>query len=216
MKNKPIQLTLLALGVLILISCNLVSALQPAAASAANSTPPVTLLPTQTQPVQQATISSPRLKVGGTRLPAVPTAMVSVPTGAATLVPCDRATLVSDVSVPAGTVVHPGDAVVKTWRVMNAGSCTWTTAYRLIFDRGYDFISARAINLAGAVAPGATADITLTFPAPDTLGNYASFWNLQSPGGTIFGVGPNGDVPLEIRIIRSARAGQGASSLSSE
>ncbi len=207
MKNKPIKLTLVGLGVLILISCNLVNALQPGAASAATSTPPATLIPTQSQPVQPATTSSPRLQEGGTRLPEVPTAIVSIPTSAATTVPCDRATLVSDVSVPVGTVVHAGDAVVKTWRVMNAGSCTWTTAYRLIFDRGYDFISARAVNLARTVAPGATADITLTFPAPNTLGNYESFWNLQSPDGTVFGVGPNGDAPLEIRI--SVQPGSG-------
>jgi hypothetical protein len=204
MKNKPILLTVIALSVLILISCNLISVLQPAPASAASSVPTATVQPTQPQPSQQATSRSPRLKVGGTRLPVVPTAVLSAPTSAATIAPCDRARLVSDVSVPAGTIVHSGDPVVKTWRVLNAGSCTWTPAYRLIFDHGYDFISARAVNLAGNVAPGATVDLTLTFPAPDPLGNYASFWNLQSPAGTIFGVGPNGDVPLGIRITVQA------------
>jgi hypothetical protein len=104
------------------------------------------------------------------------------------------------VSLPAGTEVHSGDPLMKTWRIMNAGSCTWTTAYRLIFDRGYDFISARAVNLAGTVAPGATVDITLTFHAPGPVGNYESDWNLQGPAGTIFGVGPNGNQPLVIRI----------------
>ena len=200
MKNKRIILSMLAISVLILISCNLLSVLQPVAAAAANPTSTVTLAPTQTQPVSQATSPSPRLKVGGTRLPALPTAVLSAPTSAATTAPCDRARLVSDVSVPAGTIVHSGDPVVKTWRVMNVGSCTWTNAYRLIFDRGYDFISAREVNLAGTVAPGATVDITLNFYAPDPVGNYASFWNLQGPAGTIFGVGPNGNVPLDIRI----------------
>ena len=200
MINKPIKFTMFALCVLILISCNLLSALQPVPAAAASSTPTAAPAPTQTQPVQQSTNPSPRLKVGGTRLPAVPTTVVAFPTSGATIVPCDRARLVSDISLPEGTIVHSGDPLVKTWRIMNAGSCTWTTAYRLIFDHGYDFISARAVNLAGKVAPGATVDITLTFPAPDPLGNYASFWNLQGPAGTIFGVGPNGDQPLAIRI----------------
>jgi hypothetical protein len=102
--------------------------------------------------------------------------------------------------VPDGTIFSPGDEVVKTWQVMNSGSCTWTTAYQIIYDHGYDFISARAVNLARPVAPGQTVDISLSFPAPTPLGNYASFWNLQSPAGTIFGVGPNGDIPLDIRI----------------
>jgi hypothetical protein len=131
----------------------------------------------------------------------VPTAVLSAPSAAATITPCDRATLVADVSVPPDTVFHPGDPVVKTWRLMNAGSCTWTTAYKLIFDRGYDFFSSRSVNLDTPVAPGQMADITLSFPAPTPLGTYESLWNLQGPGGTIFGVGPNGSVPLSIRII---------------
>jgi hypothetical protein len=200
MKNKRFLLSVLVISVLILISCNLLSALQPVPAAAANPTSTVTLAPTQTQPVPQATSPSPRLKVDKTRLPVVPTAVLSAPTSAATTAPCDRARLVSDLSLPEGTIVHSGDPLVKTWRIMNAGSCTWTTAYRLIFDQGYDFISARAVNLAGTVAPGATVDITITFHAPDPLGNYESDWNLQSPAGTIFGVGPNGDKPLAIRI----------------
>jgi hypothetical protein len=200
MIKKPIKLTMFALSVLILISCNLISVLQPAPAAAANTTPTVSLAPTQAQPAQQDTKPAPRLKVGGTRLPVAPTVVLTAPTSAATIAPCDRARLVGDVSVPAGTVVHSGDPVVKTWRVMNVGSCTWTTAYRLVFDRGYDFLSTRAINLAGKVAPGATVDLTLTFPAPAPVGNYESYWNLQSPAGTFFGVGPNGDVPLDIRI----------------
>jgi len=113
--------------------------------------------------------------------------------------------LVSDVSVPVGTIFHPGDAVVKTWRLMNVGSCTWTPAYKVVFDRGYDFMSARSVNLAKSAAPGQTVDISLSFSAPDPLGNYASFWNLQDPAGTIFGVGLNGSVPLAIRI--SVQAG---------
>jgi len=200
MKNKHFILSMLSISVLTLISCNLLSALQPVPAAAADPTARVTLTPTQTQPVPQANSPSPRLKVTGTGLPAVPTTVLLVPTSAATPAPCDRARLVSDVSLPAGTIVHSGDPLVKTWRIMNAGSCTWTTSYRLSFDHGYDFISARAVNLAGTVAPGATVDITLTFHAPDPLGNYASFWNLQDPAGTTFGVGPNGDTPLEIRI----------------
>jgi hypothetical protein len=201
MKNKPIKLTVIALGVLILISCNLISVLQPAAASAANSAPTATLILTQSQPVQQATSPSPRLQVGRTRVPPVPTAVLSAPIVAATITPCDRATLVADVSVPPGTIFHPGDAVVKTWRLMNAGSCTWTTAYKLIFDRGYDFMTVRSVNLSKPVAPGQMADITLSFAAPDPVGTYESLWNLQGPAGTIFGIGPNGSVPLSIRII---------------
>jgi hypothetical protein len=109
--------------------------------------------------------------------------------------------LVADVSVPEGTVFHPADPVVKTWRLMNMGNCTWTTAYKLVFDHGYNFLGIKSIPLANTVAPGETVDITLKFPAPDTLGTYLSYWNLQDPAGNIFGVGANVNVPLSIRIV---------------
>jgi hypothetical protein len=115
--------------------------------------------------------------------------------------PCDRAALVAIVKAPDGTSFHPGDPVVRTWQVKNTGSCTWTTDYQLVFAKGYDFLSVRSIHLAQTVAPGETANITLTFPAPEMLGTYQSTWNLQDPSGMLFGVGPNGGVPLNISIV---------------
>jgi hypothetical protein len=201
MKNKPLGLTFILFIVLILVSCNLVSVLSPAAAVAANPTVTSTVQTTLTQPAQpalQATNPPIRPPVVSTLLP---TLALSAPTIAVTSVPCDRAALVADVTVPDGTVVTQGDAVVKTWRLMNIGSCTWTTAYKLIFDHGYNFLGVKSIYLAKPVAPGETADISLNFTAPDPLGAYQSFWNLQGPAGT----GPNGGVPLEIRIVIQAK-----------
>jgi hypothetical protein len=57
--------------------------------------------------------------------PVVPT---STPPPTLTPVPCDRAAFVADVTVPDGTNFAPGTTFVKTWRLKNNGSCTWTTA----------------------------------------------------------------------------------------
>ena len=203
MKNKRIILAAFALSVLILISCNLVTVLQPAPVVAANVTPiPATATPPDQppQPILQATDPSQRVQVPSTPLPPAPTLVVSDPTPTATITVCDQAQLVSEGNQPVGTVFHSGDAVVKTWQVMNSGSCTWTTDYKVVFDHGYDFVSTRSVNLVKPVVPGQTVNIILTFHAPDPQGNYASYWNLEDPNGTIFGVGPNGSVPLSIRI----------------
>ena len=192
---------IISLTVLVLVSCNLLAMLQPAplfvGSPTATSTLQITLaLPTQ--PAAQATSAPTLSPAPRTNLP---TLVLSVPTPTATAIPCDKAVFVSDVSVPDGTVFHAGDAVVKTWQVMNAGSCTWTTAYMLIFDHGYNFLGVKSINLATPAAPGETADITLKFSAPAPPGTYASYWKLQGPAGVIFGTGPNGDVPLGIKIV---------------
>ena len=207
MKNKPVVFTVLSLAVLIMISCSLSSALGPAPVSAVSPTSTSTDQPTPAQSARQST-KAPVLNPPVANATAASNLPLSTPVSAGTSAPCDKATLVSVVSVPDGTVFHPGDPVVKTWRLMNAGSCTWTTAYRLIFDRGYNFLGVKFVNLAKPVAPGQTADISLKFPAPTPPGTYESFWNLQGPAGTIFGLGENGAVPLNIRIVVQAKQGK--------
>ena len=205
MKNKPKLLLFLSLSMLIMISCSLPGVLSPAPANAAIPTflPTLQLSPTQ-PPVQQATKIPPRPRVTKTPAANIPISTpntISTPITVSTPLPCNKAMLLPNgTTAPDGTVIHPGDPVVKTWQVMNVGSCTWTTAYKLTFDRGYNFLGIKSINLAQAVAPGQMVNITVNFTAPTPLGNYESYWNLQGPAGFIFGVGPNGDVPLDIRI----------------
>ncbi len=52
---------------------------------------------------------------------------------------CDQAQFVSDITVPDGAAFTPGASFTKTWRFMNAGTCTWTTSYKLVYaGRGCD------------------------------------------------------------------------------
>ncbi len=77
---------------------------------------------------------------------AVPT---TVPTATATqiVLPCNSAGFVKDVSVPDGTEIAAGAKFTKTWRLVNSGTCTWTTAYDLVFVDG------SAMGAPAAVAP---------------------------------------------------------------
>ena len=42
----------------------------------------------------------------------------------------------ADVTVPDKTEIYADHKFVKTWRLLNAGTCTWTTKYSLYFVSG--------------------------------------------------------------------------------
>jgi uncharacterized repeat protein (TIGR01451 family) len=105
---------------------------------------------------------------------------------------CDAAQWVGDITVPDGTNMAPGAAFTKTWRLINVGTCTWTTGYTAIFITGDQMGAPAAVNLPTTVVPGATVDITISMVAPSAVGNFRGDWKLKDPSGTIFGDGPAG------------------------
>nr|BAL57194.1 hypothetical protein HGMM_F48B01C10 [uncultured prokaryote] len=113
---------------------------------------------------------------------------------------CDRATLVGDVTIPHGAILAPGAGFTKTWRLRNSGSCTWTTAYRLIFYSGEQMEAPTVIPLPWAVAPGQMVDLSINLIAPTSAGEHRAFWVLQNTAGALFGLGPAGNSPLELAI----------------
>lgn len=101
----------------------------------------------------------------------------------------DRAKFVADVTVPDWTVFAPNATFTKTWRLMNVGTCTWTTAYSLVFFSG-NRMGAPEINpLPASVAPGGTIDLSLNLTAPSTPASYLSSWILKNEKKVNFGVG---------------------------
>jgi hypothetical protein len=103
---------------------------------------------------------------------------------------CDIGSFVADVTIPDGTAMTAGTAFTKTWRIRNVGSCTWTTAYSLVFTFG-DLLGASStvIPFPSSVAPGATVDLSVNMVAPATPGHYRSYWRFKNASGTSFGVG---------------------------
>ena len=49
---------------------------------------------------------------------------------------CDHAQFISDLTAPDGSSFAPSAIFTKTWRLMNIGTCTWTTAYSLVWVGG--------------------------------------------------------------------------------
>ncbi len=130
---------------------------------------------------------TPVVTVTGTPPTATPTKSATVPPSS-----CDRAQFVADVTVPDGTSFAPGIAFTKTWRLKNIGSCTWTTAYSLMFDSGEKMGGPDTAAMPTNVAPGQTVDITINLTSPTTAGTYRGYWKFKNASGVPFGIGTAG------------------------
>ncbi len=137
-------------------------------------------------------------------LSAVPT---SLPTPTATP-PCNQAAagVPLDVSVPDGAKFTPGEEFVKTWRITNTGSCTWTSQYALVWVSGEQMASLKEVAWGNNIAPGETLEVSVPMVAPPAPGIHQSGWLLLSPTGEQFGMGVNGSSALTARIEVTAAA----------
>jgi hypothetical protein len=114
--------------------------------------------------------------------------------------PCDWISFVTDVTVPDGTAFNPSASFVKTWRLKNIGSCTWTPAYSLVFVSGDRMGGASAVALPGNVAPGATVDVSVNLTAPTAVNSYTGYWKLRNASGVLFGLGANASGAFLVNI----------------
>jgi hypothetical protein len=116
---------------------------------------------------------------------------------------CNRALPGSpfDISIPDSTLLTAGQSFSKTWRLQNAGSCTWTPQYVIILFSGNSLGAPTVKSLGFSVEPGAFIDITLDMVAPDDPGTYQSNWILVDSSGKTFGIGPGGNTPFWVRIV---------------
>ena len=117
-------------------------------------------------------------------LPTLPTLPVATNTLIATpTVACDQGQFVKDVTIPDGTNFNPGETFTKTWRVRNAGTCTWS-GYSLVFDSG-DAMNGTSPIAIGTVGPGQEVDLSVNLTAPATNGSYRGYWRIRSASGVL-------------------------------
>jgi len=86
--------------------------------------------------------------------------------------------------------VKPGDGFVKTWRVQNTGTCTWTPSYQLLYAYGNvnaAQMNGQPINIPANVTPGQTIDLSVTMVAPMEPLTYQGFWQIENASGQQFG-----------------------------
>ena len=116
----------------------------------------------------------------------------------------DRAAFVSDVTIPDNSYILAGNSFVKTWRLRNTGTCTWTADYALVFADGHKMGGPDLVPLPGPVAPGEIVDLSVTLTAPVSNGTYEGKWQLRNADGHRFGTGEKADGVFWVRIIVSS------------
>jgi len=94
---------------------------------------------------------------------------------------CNVAQFITDVTIPDGTGMTPGQAFTKKWRIKNIGSCAWN-GFTMVFDSG-DAMAAPASTAIAALAPGQEVDLALNMTAPATPGNYRGYWRIVTNSG---------------------------------
>lgn len=123
------------------------------------------------------------LVVTATPIPAV---QVVTATSASPRTCVNNSAFVIDVTFPDRSVLQPGQAFNKTWRVRNTGTCTWGGDEELVFVRGEAMTKTSTFAIP-ATAPGGTADLSIAMTAPTAAGAHIADWRMRNRGGTIFG-----------------------------
>ena len=193
-------------GIVLLAGALLLSACRSSGAEETPSLEPEAVLTAaaQTADVRLTELAMPTPTVTETPLPPLPTSVQDTGTASPTitLTPFesqtplpnltaqpggpDQALYVADVTVPDGTQFSPGEAFTKTWRLSNAGTSTWTTAYTFVFIGGSQMNAPNSITLTQEVAPGGTVDLSVNMVAPTADGSYQGFWSMRNAAGEIF------------------------------
>ncbi len=121
---------------------------------------------------------------------------------------CNKATFISDVTVPKGSVLPPGVRFTKTWKLQNTGTCTWETSYSVVYSDGDILGAAESNALQATVEPGEMGDISVEFTAPEDEGTYTSYWVMHDNEGFWFGIGENkrGLLPVEISVVQTSQS----------
>lgn len=162
------------------------------------SSPGVPATQTPGSSLATATLSaSPTVSLPASTTPLAP------PASTATLIPCERVKFVQDITVPDNTEMDPGEVFVKTWRLQNAGSCTWTAAYSLVVEGQNPLNAPPVVQLTtGGAPPGGTLDVSITLTAPTTAGTYRSDFKLANAAGQRFGLG-DGSKPFwaQVKVV---------------
>lgn len=128
---------------------------------------------------------------------------------------CAKASLVEE-TVPDGTILKPGQQFTKVWRIQNTSTCVWDTSYKIVFWDGDVMGGGYVYNFPQQALPGDIVDVPLVLTAPATDGSYKSYWKLQTPGGTTFGVGYDSPIWIDINVNSSTKVEYGVTSVTYE
>ncbi len=99
---------------------------------------------------------------------------------------CYGLTWAADVTVPDNTVMTQGQAFVKTWQVLNTGTCTWEVGFTFNFVGG-SAMEGVTYTLSIPVPAGASIEISVPMIAPVSDGTFKGNWRMSTASGVPFG-----------------------------
>lgn len=179
MNKKKRLFNLLIIAALFLGACNLPSGSQGEELS----------MTAAAQTVEALLSATPAVTNTDTPLP-VPTTLTSTPLPESTITPatpatstCNVAQFIADITIPDGTVMTPGQAFTKKWRIKNIGSCAWN-GYSLVFDSG-DSMGGPASKPIESINPGQEVDLEVNLTAPVAPDNYKGYWRITTNGSVL-------------------------------
>ncbi|MGB8984754.1 MAG: NBR1-Ig-like domain-containing protein [Anaerolineales bacterium] len=175
------NLSIFIVILLIFSACNLPSSVPPTE-NAVSTAAALTMQALLTQSVSFSTPTLPPPAATNTlaSAPTLPPTATRAPASATPV--CDQAQFVKDVNIPDGSQLAPNASFTKTWRLRNAGVCTWS-GYTLVFDSG-DSMGGVPQSI-GTVNPGQEVDVSVTFTAPATAGSYRGYWRIRNSTGVL-------------------------------
>jgi len=187
----PVRMTLALLAVVFLLLCTACNFNNSATSTPTLSVDAIYTAAFQTFTSQQATqfaSTPPTDTPAPTLFPTLPPPATFLPFGTVTNVVggCDSSTYVSDVTVPDGTKMASGKAFVKTWAVLNSGTCPWSTSYHLVFSSG-DAMGGTSVAMTSPVPAGQQVQISVNLVAPTADGSYKGSWQMQNDKSQPFG-----------------------------
>lgn len=162
--------------------------------------PPATETPTPTTTPTTTPLTLPTAAASATQLILISTPVTNVtvfpsPTGTqytptvnpSTLASgCNNMQLISDETIPAGTVLQPKESFTKVWKVANTGTCEWVYLYRLVFVSG-ESMGGNTQQLGKIIPPGKWTHLSVNLEAPKREGNYTGYWRFADQLGNMFG-----------------------------
>jgi len=113
---------------------------------------------------------------------------------------CDAMEFLGDVTYPDGSTIARNKPFVKTWRIQNIGTCSWTPSYALVFVNGDSMNGVSALALTRNVNPGEAIEVSVTLTAPNKDGTYRGYWKLRNGSGVLFGFGAQADTAFWVKI----------------
>lgn len=103
-------------------------------------------------------------------------------------IPGERAEFVGDLTVPDGSLVRPGEVLVKRWRIRNAGSVPWVDRWLIrlgSLESRSTPITAGRVRVPEAEA-GQDVVVEVKITAPPFAGTYEVHWKMADAAGRLF------------------------------